>query len=184
MAVPLLSLSEYAVLGLLADGPLSGYELHKRAERTIGYLWRPAKSKIYELLPRLSERGLVTSRHVPQERRPDKQVHRLTPLGRTALPEWLESYDLPKTVARNPLLLKLFFGAHGDPTALTELIAERRSRAAQQLEELRQIETGVDPERDLFPYLTLLHGIEDAESTVRWCDTALAVLSRRQAVAR
>src|ERR1043166_7912991 len=92
-----LSLSEYAVLGLLADEPLSGYELHKRAERTIGYFWRPAKSKIYELLPRLSARGLVESRHVPQDKRPDKQVHSLTALGREALQEWLRA---PRPPAR------------------------------------------------------------------------------------
>jgi DNA-binding PadR family transcriptional regulator len=174
-----LSLSEYAVLGLLADGPLSGYELHKRAERTIGYFWRPAKSKIYELLPRLSEAGYVASRHVPQDRRPDKQVHRLTPLGRETLRDWLESHDLPKTVARNPLLLKLFFGGHGNTTALVDLIAERRGRAEQQLAELRELESGIDPDRDVFGYLTLLHGIEDAESTARWCVVALDVLSRQ-----
>jgi PadR family transcriptional regulator, regulatory protein AphA len=177
-----LSLSEYAVLGLLADGPLSGYDLHKRAERTIGYFWRPAKSKIYELLPRLGERGLVDSRQVPQDRRPDKQVHELTPLGREALREWLESHDLPKTVARNPLLLRLFFGAHGDTAALLDLIAELKTRAEQQLGELRALENDVDPERDAFAFLTLLHGIEDAESTVRWCGVALEVLARHAAV--
>jgi DNA-binding PadR family transcriptional regulator len=179
-----LSLSEYAVLGLLADGPLSGYELHKRAERTIGYFWRPAKSKIYELLPRLSKAGLVSSRRVPQDRRPDKQVHDLTPLGREALREWLESRDLPRTVARNPLLLRLFFGGHGDPTALVVLIGERKLRAEKQLAEFRELENGVDPDRDVFAYLTLLHGIEDAESTLRWCRVALDVLAPQSARAR
>jgi DNA-binding PadR family transcriptional regulator len=173
-----LSLSEYAVLGLLADGPLSGWELHKRADRTIAYFWRPAKSKIYELLPRLSAQGLVESRHVAQERRPDKQVHSLTPAGRAALRESLESRDLPRTVARNPLLLKLFFGGHGDTAALVEQIAERQERAERQLAELRELEREVDPERELFAYLTLLHGIEDAESTVRWCVAALKALTR------
>jgi PadR family transcriptional regulator, regulatory protein AphA len=174
-----LSLSEYAVLGLLADGPLSGYELDKRAERTIGYFWRPAKSKIYELLPRLSAAGLISSRRIAQDRRPDKQVHELTPLGREALREWLESHDLPKTVARNPLLLKLFFGNHGDPAALVDLVGELKVRAERQLAELRELENEVDPERDVFAYLTLLHGIEDAESTARWCRVALDVLVQR-----
>ena len=176
-------MSEYAVLGLLADGPLSGYELHKRAERTIGYFWRPAKSKIYELLPRLGEQGLVESRHVPQDKRPDKQVHSLTPLGREALQEWLASRELPKRVARNPLLLRLFFGAHGDPAVLVDLISELEGRARAQLAELREIERDVDPERDVFGYLTLLHGIEDAESTVRWCEVALKVLVEHAPVA-
>jgi PadR family transcriptional regulator AphA len=55
-----LSDTEYAVLGLLTFGARSGYELDKLARRSIGYFWRPAKSKIYAILPRLVERGLAT----------------------------------------------------------------------------------------------------------------------------
>src|SRR5215212_6602181 len=114
-----LSLTEYAVLGLLADGPQSGYELNKRAAHSVGYFWRPAKSKIYEILPRLVERGLATVTVVEQPGRPDKQVYRTTAAGRDALRAWVESDELPPPVARNPLLLRLFFGAHGSAEPLT-----------------------------------------------------------------
>ena len=50
-----LSDTEYAVLGLLTFGERSGYELDKLAGRSIGYFWRPAKSKIYAILPRLEK---------------------------------------------------------------------------------------------------------------------------------
>ena len=54
-----LSLTEYAVLGLLTFGPASGYELDGLAGRSLVYFWRPAKSKIYAVLPRLVEQGLA-----------------------------------------------------------------------------------------------------------------------------
>ena len=78
---------------------------------------------------------------------------------------------------------RLFFGGHGDPAVLVDLIAELQARAETQLAELREIERGVDAEEDVFGYLTLLHGIEDAESTVRWCGVALQVLRQHSTVA-
>src|ERR671934_2730282 len=77
-----LSYTEYAVLGLLTFGERSGYDLDALAKRTIGFFWRPAKSKIYVSLPRLVERGLASASPVAQEKRPDKTVYRITSAGR------------------------------------------------------------------------------------------------------
>jgi Virulence activator alpha C-term len=57
----------------------------------------------------------------------------------------------------------------------------RRARAVRQLHELEEVERRIDRESDFFPYLTLLHGLEDARSTVTWCDRALAELTAREA---
>jgi PadR family transcriptional regulator AphA len=176
-----LSDTEYAVLGLLTFGERSGYELDKLAQRSINYFWRPAKSKIYAILPRLVERGLAASSIVVQESRPDKRLYRLTRTGTKALRAWLDSDAPIAGVARDGLLLKLFFGAHADPTSLRSQVAERSRRAEKQLAELEDIERTIDRDRDFFPYLTLLHGLEDARSTLAWCDRALAELDRRAA---
>src|SRR5439155_25868944 len=86
-----LSDTEYAVLGLLTLGERSGYELDKLTQRSIGYSWRPAKSKIYAILPRLVERGLAESKIVAQEKRPDKQLYRITRGGERAPRAWRHS---------------------------------------------------------------------------------------------
>src|SRR5712691_7385893 len=110
-----LSDTEYAVLGLLTFGERSGYELDQLASRSIGYFWRPAKSKIYAILPRLVVRGFAESSTVAQARRPDKQLYRLTPSGLQTFREWLDSDSPVRSVSRDGLLLKLFFGASADP---------------------------------------------------------------------
>ena len=176
-----LSDTELAVLGLLSFGERSGYELDKLARGSIGYFWRPAKSKIYAILPRLVERGLAESEAVMQATRPDKRLYRLTPGGERALRDWLGSRDVSAGVARDGLLLKLFFGELGEAAALREQIEGRRLRARVQLSELEEIERGIDRDADFYPYLTLLHGIEDARSTMAWCDRALAELEAREA---
>jgi DNA-binding PadR family transcriptional regulator len=177
-----LSYTEYAVLGLLTFGERSGYELNALANRTIGFFWRPAKSKIYNVLPRLVERGLAAAVPVAQKARPDKTVYRITAPGKRALRAWLSSPDVITAPQRHGLLLKLFFGAQGDVEALIALVEGHKRRAEEQLAALEEIEAETDPhghEPDFFPYLTLLHGLEDARSTIHWAEHVLRLLAAR-----
>src|ERR1051325_690197 len=103
-----LSTTEFAVLGLLSFGERSGYEMKKAAERGVGYVWTAAKSHVYAVLPRLVEGGYATTRRVTQERRPDKQVYKITRKGERAFKEWLEA-PIEERGGRRPLLLTEFF---------------------------------------------------------------------------
>jgi DNA-binding PadR family transcriptional regulator len=178
-----LSDTEFAVLGLLTHGERSGYELDKLARRSIGYFWRPAKSKIYAILPRLVERGLANAKPVAQERRPDKQVYSVTHAGEEALRRWLgaPASDLSET---RQLLLKLFFGDHAELPALRAQVAERRRVAELKLAELEEIERTIDRDVDFFPYLTLLHGLDVTRATIEWTGRVLKLLERQEARAR
>jgi PadR family transcriptional regulator AphA len=174
-----LSYTEYAVLGLLMRGKRSGYDLDKLANETIAYFWKPARSKIYSSLRRLVDVGLITGETVVQGTRPDKQLYRITPAGRSELRAWLDAEELVLAPGRHGLLLKLFFGEYADPDALRGHIERWRERAEQQLATFEAIEGEVDRDKSFFPYLTLRHGIEDARSTIEWTEEVLAALDRR-----
>src|SRR5690348_15812007 len=126
-----LTATEASILGLLTDGELAGYDLVKAIAGSVGYLWAPAKSQLYSVLPRLVESGLASARVVRQSSRPDKQLYRITDAGRAALRDWINT-RAPTEPDRNPLLLQLFFGDNGDPAALLEHVRARR----RELEEL------------------------------------------------
>jgi len=175
-----LSDTECAVLGLLTFGERSGYELDKLARRSIGYFWRPAKSKIYAILPRLVERGLATSKPVAQERRPDKQLYAITPAGEEALRGWLDVAEGDLSDSRG-LLLKLFFAGHAHSENLKAQVLERKRLAEVKLAELEEIEATIDHDEDFFPYLTLLHGLEVTRATIAWTDSVTKLLDRAEA---
>jgi PadR family transcriptional regulator, regulatory protein AphA len=147
-----LSDTEYAVLGLLTFGERSGYELDKLARRRIGYFWQPARSKIYAILPRLVERGLAVSSAVAQERRPHKQLYRLTQAGEASLREWLTSGRRVSRVTREGLLVKLFFGSLGGLEELREQVIRRKLESEEKLAELEEIERTIDRDEDFFPH--------------------------------
>jgi PadR family transcriptional regulator, regulatory protein AphA len=175
-----LSTTEFSVLGLLSYGEHSGYDLKKAAEAGVGYVWTGAKSHIYAVLPRLVEGGFATTRRVAQERRPDKQVYRITKKGEQAFREWLEEPVDERAGARSPFLLKVFFGGRMSKEALVAHVARRRAQAARELAEYREIEDRIrGDERSYFGYVTLRWGLAQAGAWISWADEILRELEAR-----
>ena len=174
-----LSTTEFAILGLLASGERSGYELKTAAEAGVGYVWTAAKSQIYAVLPRLVAGGLATSRRVTQDRRPDKRVYRSTKKGEEALREWLEE-PVDGYGPRSPFLLKVFFGALMSRAALVAHLERRREYASRKLAEYRTIEERIrGVEQSYFGYVTLRLGLAEARAWIRWTNEILRELEHR-----
>jgi DNA-binding PadR family transcriptional regulator len=165
-----LTTTEGVVLGLLAEGERSGYDLLKRAEGSVAHMWAPAKSQLYAVLPRLVDAGLAERRTVRQTTRPDKQVYRLTRAGRVGVRDWLENAP-PKSW--DELLLKVFF-------------AELSSRAAllRQLDEYEQVQRGFLAECEAirpatrYGVLTLQYGLDLMPGRLAWLAKARRELSK------
>jgi DNA-binding PadR family transcriptional regulator len=77
---------EVTTLGLLAEGPLYGYELLERVrDRGMGLWAEAARASVYQALRRLEDRGLATGRPQQGKDGPDRRVYRITATGRTRL---------------------------------------------------------------------------------------------------
>jgi DNA-binding PadR family transcriptional regulator len=170
-----LTATEAAVLGLLADGEHSGYDLAKRAEESVGHIWAPAKSQLYAVLPRLAEAGLARRRSVRQARRPDKQLYRMTAAGKQAFRRWLDEGP-PRSL--DELLLKVFFASFASRAALRSQLEEYRDDQTALLDEYRAIERRIaDDPRGRYGYLTLRYGIAHTRCRLRWVDEAIEELA-------
>jgi DNA-binding PadR family transcriptional regulator len=172
--------TELAVLGLLAwSGESSGYELHKRAGRSVGFIWAPARSQLYAVLKRLAADGLATGRDVVQTDRPDKRMFSVTEAGMATLREWLDRVEPIEPEDRDGLLLKLFFGAFGDPEAGRRQLLDYRARVAQRLATYREIERTFDDDNEaaaLQRLQSLRLGIALMEASLGWANETLAAL--------
>jgi DNA-binding PadR family transcriptional regulator len=178
--VSTLSTTEFSILGLLLSGERSGYDLKTAADEGVGYVWTAAKSHVYAVLPRLVDGGYATVRTVAQERRPDKQVYRVTKKGREEFVRWLEEPVEERPGKTSPFLLKVFYGGRMSREALVAHIERYRTYAAGKLDEFREIEQEIrDDESAYFGYATLRWGIAQAELRVRWADELLAELAER-----
>ena len=166
-----LKTTECAVLGLLTRRAMSGYDLKKAIETSVGYFWAPARSQIYTVLPRLVQAGYATSRKVAQSQRPDKQVYRITRRGRAAFKDWVEETPTPPDPNRNLLLLKLYFGDLSSPERLAEHVRERRAAAEKLKAELEAYDAApCDPRLDFYANLTRRYGHAVVDAIIRWAD--------------
>ena len=172
-----LTLTEGCVLGLVAFGERSGYELALLAERSIEHLWTPSRSQIYKTLPRLMKGGLVRRREVEQHGRPDKALYRITPEGRDGLRHWLDAVDDEPHAGRIVFPLKLFFCEFASAGTARAQLAAYRSFLTRRLERYDALEAGPRTIRSAYPDHVLQHGITRISATLAWIDRTEAALA-------
>jgi DNA-binding PadR family transcriptional regulator len=165
------------VLGLLALGARSGYDIKTTVDRSTRFFWAASYGQIYPELRRLEAEGLIRGEDAPTGGR-GRRVYELTDAGRAWLEQWLVG---PTTTIeyRDESLLRLFF-ADALPREQALGLLEARQRGHEQyLEVLRAIDArpGQDP---LFVDLVLRWGIDYNEWGRQWCKQQLQRL-RRQA---
>ena len=175
-----LTLTEGAVLALLAiEGENSGYDLLKQMRKSIGHVWTPAKTQLYNVLPKLVRDGFASQRDVRQERRPDKVLYSITDGVQAALQSWL---DTPDPWSRDAFYLRLFVGALADPGSLLDQVRQHREEIAGQLAVYREIEpTNTRRGHDAYHWFLLELAIEEYELKLRWADRVIASLEGQRA---
>lgn len=161
-----------ALLGLLAIGPLSTYELAKQVERSLGWFWPRTERKIYDEAKRLVESGHARStREATGARR--RTVYHITPKGSRSLETWLSEPSAPPKL-ESEALVRVFFADAGTLEQLRETIAGFVNEANAKLAILRQlIDSAQDPDsaysdRLHINALALRFQLDYHEMMVRW----------------
>src|ERR1700746_86465 len=155
------------ILGMIAFGKRTGYDIKTFVDRTTRYFWAASYGQIYPELKRLEEQGLIRGRPEPSGGRA-RTVYELTEAGTATLEHWLGAETEPSYELRDEGMLKLFF-SDSLPARRLEIVRAIRPREERDLAHLRSIE----PHASKGPtgsYLTLQMGIEFTESVIEWCE--------------
>jgi PadR family transcriptional regulator AphA len=162
-----LSATGRVVLGLIAFGKRTGYDIKAFVDKTTRYFWAASYGQIYPELKRLEDQGLVRGRPEPSGGRA-RTVYELTEAGTAALERWLESDDEPGYELRDEGMLKLFF-SDSLPERRIEIVRAIRNRQERKLAQLRSIESFAS-QGPTGSYLTLQMGIGSTEWIIEWCE--------------
>ena len=123
MSSPQLTPVSYVVLGLVAQGATTSYDMKQKASRSVGYFWNFPHSQLYAEPAHLVELGLLDEEREAEGRR--RRVYSLTTAGRKALDEWVREPTSEQPQIRDSGLLKLFFG---DGLSASEIAALARAQ--------------------------------------------------------
>jgi PadR family transcriptional regulator, regulatory protein AphA len=172
--------TEFAILGLLAEQPRSGYDIKKEVEERLAHFWSESYGHIYPMLRRLHERDLVVKTVERQDGRPDRNVYSLTDDGRRALADWFAEPPPPQR-PRNELLLRLFLGRHAPTEHLLRDIRAYREGIEGALAQLRAVDARIDAEAGdspdrLYWKLVISYGVKAFDALVDWGEEAEAAL--------
>jgi DNA-binding PadR family transcriptional regulator len=170
-----------AILVLLTERSMTGYELAKTFDTSIGFFWRADHPQIYRELARLRDRGHIQGREVVQSGKPNKLVYTLTREGRIALRQWAARPTSSPSI-KDDLLVRLYALDCIDIDPLrADLIARlgyhrgRLSRFERILE--KRFPKGAASTADVGKLLGLRMGLRYEHAVVEWCEEALHVLS-------
>jgi PadR family transcriptional regulator, regulatory protein AphA len=117
---------KFAVLGFLYIRPMHGYDLHKHLQADLCEVWRISQSQTYNILKMLEKDGWVTATPQPQEKRPDRALLSLTPLGQAEFEKWLYAPCPGNAQAiRVAFISRLYFASQIDTNLCSRLIQEQ-----------------------------------------------------------
>lgn len=161
----------HAILGLLSTRPLSGYEIKKNIDESIGNFWNESYGQIYPILKNLHEEGYVTKETRQDSGKREVYEYSITDDGMEYLQEWLEE-DYANENVRIEFLLKIFFGANTNKSVIEKHIIRFEQEKNSKIQQLQHIEKALEEHKDNphYPYwiMSVRYGLKINQSLLDW----------------
>ena len=167
---------EIAVLGLLNESPMHGYELRKRLSSLLGAFRAFSYGSLYPTLRRLSEAGWIDEEspldppagQAALRSRRGKRVYRLTAEGKEHLADLLADVG-PDAFDDEGFGARLAFFAQTRSDIRLQILEGRRRRVEEQRAGMRST-LGRGERFDRYTRELHEHGLESVDREVRWLD--------------
>lgn len=176
--------TQFVILGLLTERPLSGYDIKKIIDIRFKFFWNESYGQIYPELKRMIEDELIESEIMDSDR--GKQLYRITQKGYEELKQWM--YEGPGTESyRLEILLKRYFAGIVDPTIMINHIQQFEFQHKQELNILNQfkheLETIDDPQHNHSHVLSVIDfGIKTNTAYLEWSKETISKLEDKKDV--
>jgi DNA-binding PadR family transcriptional regulator len=168
---------EFAVLGLLREAPMHGYELRKRLNTSLGVFRAFSYGSLYPCLKTLVRQGWLVEEHpggvaegetrATLTNRRAKIVYRLTAEGKERFEELLAQTGPDAWEDEHFGVRFAFFGQTSRDVRM-RVLEGRRSRLEERLAKMRASMARTREKLDAYTLELQRHGMESVEREVRW----------------
>ena len=181
---------ELAILGLLKERSMHGYQLKKHLADTLGGFWQVSYGSLYPALKRLQREGAVEMIFPKEQVGRRKNVYRITPAGEALFAELLERAGQDAT-ADQGFSVRFAFFQYLKPETRIRLLERRRAYLESRWSTIKQSLQSYKERIDSYTLSLMNHQLSATESDIRWLDDLIAAeqtkvprLARRRAAAR
>ena len=171
---------ELAVLGLLDESPMHGYELRKRLSAVLGAFHAFSYGSLYPCLKDLLTQGLIVEEqpepdptHPARANRRSRIVYRLTADGKDRLHELLSEAG-PAAWDDDGFGVHFAFFGQTRADVRLRILEGRRSRLEERMESVRAAFARTRERVDSYTLELQRHGLESVEREVRWLNELIA----------
>jgi DNA-binding PadR family transcriptional regulator len=168
---------ELAILGLLKEKAMHGYELKQQLTQKLGHFWQVSYGSLYPALRDLRERGAIEPVYDSEETSRRKNVYRITTRGER---EFLELIEDPASTAweEDKFPLRFAFFRFVKPETRLRLLERRRVYLEEKLADLRA-SLDADPAGiDTYTRSLMRHGVEATAADIAWLDELIGAERR------
>ncbi|AEM88503.1 PadR family transcriptional regulator [Streptomyces violaceusniger] len=167
---------EFAVLGLLRESPMHGYELRKRLNTSLGVFRAFSYGSLYPCLKTLVTNGWLIEESgsasqdalaAPLSGRRAKIVYRLTAAGKERFEELL-AHTGPDAWEDEHFGVRFAFFGQTSRDVRMRVLEGRRSRLEERLDKMRAAMARTRERLDDYTLELQRHGMESVEREVRW----------------
>lgn len=166
---------DLAVLGLLHDSPLHGYELRKRLATVLGPFRALSYGTLYPCLKHLSEQGWITesSEATGPTTRRARIVYELTATGKEHF-ESLVDESGPTSWEDESFGVRFAFFARTPTEVRLRILEGRRSRLEERLDAISGSVARGRERADQYTLELQRHGLESVQREVRWLNELIS----------
>jgi len=169
---------EFMLLGFAAQGPVHGYDLHKRLrmQEGISSIWHLKQSQLYALLDKLESLGLLRAEAAPGSVYAPRKEYHLTDDGRQAFEEWLVSPVTHARDMRQEFLARLYFAQQAGGDSAQRLVEAQYAECftwRKNLLERLDRNTGTEP----FQRVVDEYRLNQVEAILLWLDQCRTTLA-------
>src|SRR5213593_299578 len=171
---------ELAILGLLKERALHGYQLSKRLADTLGAFWKVSYGSLYPALKRLEREGAVESVFPRDEVGRRKNVYRVTEKGEKLFYELLQEAG-QESWEENRFRVRLAFFKYLAPETRLRLLERRRAYLEERLQTIRaSLATPGGAAFDTYTLSLMQHGRDTTEQDIAWLNGLISAERRAQ----
>jgi DNA-binding PadR family transcriptional regulator len=167
---------ELAILGLLKERSMHGYQLSKRLTDSLGGFWRVSYGSLYPTLKRLERQGAVEQVFDKQEVGRRKNVYRITESGESLFRDLLEEAGPDASGEENRFRVRMAFFKYLSPETRIRVLERRRSFLEERLVTIQaSLATNTG---DTYTTSLMQHGRESTEQDIAWLNGLIAAERR------
>lgn len=183
---------KFALLALLTGSPMTGYDIGKRFDSSVGHVWNAPASQIYPELRRLATEGLLQVEEISEGRQ--KKIYSITPEGTEQLRAWMDSPMAPEPTRETHFLraayldwaspeaaraqLHLWLTSFTQRMHIVEAVRDSLRQGTHPIlsERLRRLPAGEHEIATVFKAYAFQGMVDEARQQIAWAEQGLALL--------